>query len=230
VIDRLPKLRLLAFTGARNASVDIPACTARGITVCNTTSRRKSHNTAELTLAIMLAAARRIPQGDTEARAGRFQRNVAPAWTCSAPRWASSASATSAPASPVMARRSAMHILAWSTNLTDERAREVGVEKVSKEDLMSRSDIITLHLVLSDRTRGIVGAADIARMKPGAMLVNTSRGPLIDTKALVAALHANKITAAIDVFDSEPPPPDHPCCTPPTPCCRRISATSPRPP
>jgi phosphoglycerate dehydrogenase-like enzyme len=108
------------------------------------------------------------------------------------------------------ARALGMNVLAWSQNLTDERAREVGAVRASKEEVLERSDAVTLHLVLSDRSRGIIGAPDIARMKPGAILVNTSRGPLIDQKALLAALHAGKIIAALDVYDREPLPSDDP--------------------
>jgi phosphoglycerate dehydrogenase-like enzyme len=100
--------------------------------------------------------------------------------------------------------------LAWSQNLTAEKAEAAGATLVSKEDLMSRSDAVSIHLVLSDRTRGLVGAADLARMKPGAILVNTSRGPIVDEKALIEALQARRIVAALDVFDREPLPAGHP--------------------
>ncbi|MBN8908273.1 MAG: D-2-hydroxyacid dehydrogenase family protein, partial [Rhodospirillales bacterium] len=103
-----------------------------------------------------------------------------------------------------------MNVLAWSQNLTDARAAEVGVTKVSKEELFERSDAISIHLVLSDRSRGLVGAADIARMKRGAILINTSRGPIVDEAAMVAALQEGRIAAALDVFDREPLPADHP--------------------
>jgi phosphoglycerate dehydrogenase-like enzyme len=103
-----------------------------------------------------------------------------------------------------------MNVVAWSQNLTAERCAEVGVKLVSKDELMATSDAISIHLVLSDRSRGLVGAADIARMKQGAILINTSRGPIVDEAAMLAALHAGKITAALDVYDKEPLPPGHP--------------------
>jgi phosphoglycerate dehydrogenase-like enzyme len=103
-----------------------------------------------------------------------------------------------------------MHLLAWSQNLTAERAEAAGATLVSKEELLSRSDAVSVHLVLSDRTRGLVGAADLARMKPGAILINTSRGPIVDEKALIEAVQARRIVAALDVFDREPLPPGHP--------------------
>jgi phosphoglycerate dehydrogenase-like enzyme len=215
VIDRLPKLRLLCFTGARNASVDTAACTARGITVCNTVSSRSSHATAELTLALMLAAQRHVPLGDAETRAGRFQRNVPPGIEMNGRTLGVIGLGHIGARVASYGRALGMHVLAWSQNLTDGRAKEVGVTKVTKDELLAGADVVTLHLVLSDRSRGIVGAADIAKMKPGALLVNTSRGPLIDTDALVAALRAGKIRAAIDVYDREPLPPGHPLQTAP---------------
>ena len=215
VIDRLPKLRLLCFTGARNASVDTAACTARGITVCNTTSSRTSHATAELALALMLAASRHLPAADAETRAGRFQRNVPPGIEMFGRTLGVIGLGHIGGRVAGYGRALGMDVLAWSQNLTEERAREVGVKKVAKEALLAAADVVTLHLVLSDRSRGIIGAADIAKMKPGALLVNTSRGPLVDTDAFVAALLGGKIRAAIDVYDKEPPPAGHPLLTAP---------------
>ena len=106
-----------------------------------------------------------------------------------------------------------MQLLAWSQNMTPDKAQAVGATMVSKEELMSRSDAISIHLVLSDRTRGLIGAADIARMKPGAILVNTSRGPIVDEKALIEAVTSRHIVVALDVFDREPLPVSHPLRT-----------------
>ena len=206
VVDRLPKLKLLCFTGARNASVDTAACTARGITVCNTTGSRTSHATAELALTLLLAAARRIPLGDIETRAGRFQRNVAPGIEMYGRTLGIIGLGHIGGRVASYAKALGMNVLAWSQNLTDERAGAVGATKVSKDELLSRADAVTIHLVLSDRTRGLVGAADLAKMKRGAILVNTSRGPIVDTAALVAALRDGKIFAALDVYDQEPLP------------------------
>lgn len=210
VIDRLPKLRLLCFTGARNASVDVAACTARGITVCNTVSGRTSHATAELALALLLAAARRIPLGDAETRAGRFQRNVPPGIEMFGRTLGIIGLGHIGGRVASYAKALGMNVLAWSQNLADERAREVGVTKVAKDELFSRADAVTIHLVLSDRTRGLVGTAELAKMKRGAILVNTSRGPIVDTAALVAALKEGRIIAALDVYDQEPLPFGHP--------------------
>ncbi len=215
VIDRLPKLRLLCFTGARNASVDVAACTARGVTVCNTTGSRISHATAELALTLLLGAARHVPLGDAEMRAGRFQRNVPPGIEMYGRTLGIIGLGHIGGRVASYAKALGMNVLAWSQNLTDERAREVGVTKVTKDELLARADAVTIHLVLSDRTRGLIGAADFAKMKRGAILVNTSRGPIVDTPALVAALREGKIVAALDVYDQEPVPSGHPLLSAP---------------
>ncbi|MDR3538250.1 MAG: D-2-hydroxyacid dehydrogenase family protein [Acetobacteraceae bacterium] len=216
LINRLPKLRMLGMTGARNLSLDTPACTARGIVVCNTQGGGYADSaTAELALGLLLAAARGIPAGDAAIRAGGFQRGV--------PVGIGLAGKTLGVIGlgrlgGYMARYALalrMTVIAWSQNLTEERANEVGVRKVTKAELLSRSDAISIHLVLSDRSRGLIGAADLAQMKPGAILINTSRGPIIDEAALLEALHGRRIVAALDVFDREPLPKDHPLRTAP---------------
>jgi phosphoglycerate dehydrogenase-like enzyme len=210
VIARLPRLKLITFTGARNAAVDTAACTAAGVLVCNTTGARQSYATAELAVGLMIAAARRITQGDAEIRAGRFQERV-PAGLELAGRTAGViglGNLGSRFARSCLALD--MTVLAWSQNLTAERAAEVGVTPVSKEELLRRADVVSLHLVLSPRSQGTLGAAELALMKPGAILINTSRGPLVDQSALLAAVNAGRIFAALDVFDTEPLPAAHP--------------------
>ncbi|MCX7384734.1 MAG: D-2-hydroxyacid dehydrogenase family protein [Alphaproteobacteria bacterium] len=210
VIERLPKLRLLSFTGPRNAAVDTAACTERGIVVCNTASNGSSNDTPELALALLLAAARRIPQADQEMRAGRFQHNVAPGLGLNGRTIGLIGLGRIGGRMAEFARVLGMRVLAWSPNLTDARAAECGAVRVEKGVLLAESDAVSLHLVLSARSRGTLGAADLARMKPGAILINTSRGPLIDEAALVAAVQERRIIAALDVFDQEPLPADHP--------------------
>lgn len=212
LIRRLPKLRMLGMTGARNASLDVEACTERGVVVCKTGSYVPNNEaaTAELALGLLLSAARAIPQGDANIRAGRFQRDV--------PIGISLAGKTMGviglgKLGGFMARYCLalqMNVIAWSQNLTEERAAEVGVKRVEKDELLSTSDAMSIHLVLSPRSRGLIGAAEIARMKKGAILVNTSRGPIVDEAALVQAVQQGRIVAALDVFDREPLPPDHP--------------------
>ncbi len=210
VLTRLPKLKLLSFTAARNAAVDIAACTAQGIVVCNTTTTRSSHGTAELTLGLILAAQRRIATGDAEMRAGRFQTNVALGAEIAGSTLGLLGLGNIGSRVARYALAMDMQVIAWSQNLTAERAAAVGATRVEKGELFARADVISVHLVLSERTRHIVGAGEIAAMRPGALLVNTSRGPHVDTDALVAALEAGRIRAAIDVYDQEPLPADHP--------------------
>jgi phosphoglycerate dehydrogenase-like enzyme len=211
LIDKLPKLRMLGITGKQNASLDLAACVARGIVVSNTTSGGGgSASTAELALGLLLAAARAIPAGDAAIRRGGFQDGV--------PVGVGLAGKTLGVIGvgrlgSHMARFGAalgMTVLGWSQNLTPEAAAAAGVTHTSKEELLAQSDAVSLHMVLSPRSRGMIGRTDIARMKPGAILINTSRGPLIDEEALVEAVIAGRIVAGLDVFDREPLPPNHP--------------------
>jgi phosphoglycerate dehydrogenase-like enzyme len=218
LINRLPKLRMLGMTGARNASLDTAACTARGIPVCATQAGPGSTNdsaTAELALGLMIAAARGVASGDANIRAGKFQMGV--------PVGIGLAGKTLGliglgRLGGYMARYGAamnMKVIGWSQNLTAEKAAAAGATMVSKQELLSTADVVSIHLVLSPRSRGLIAAADLAMMKPGAILVNTSRGPIVDETAMLAALHGGRIFAALDVYDQEPLPPDHPIRTAP---------------
>ena len=212
LLRRLPKLRMLGITGAYVATLDLEACSHQGIVVCNTAGGGPGapFATAELALGLLIAAARGIPAADATVRAGGFQRGV--------PVGLSLAGKTLGIVGlgrlgGRMARYAAaldMKVIAWSPNLTEARAQNGGARLVGKSDLMAESDAISLHMVLSPRSRGIIGAEDLGRMKKGAILINTSRGPLIDEGALVAAVRAGKIIAALDVYDKEPLPQDHP--------------------
>ncbi len=215
VIEALPNLKLLTFTGPRNAAVDVAACTGRGIVVCNTVSNGSANDTPELALTLLLAAARRIPLGDAEIRAGRFQENVPPGLGLFGRTIGIIGLGRIGGRVAGYAQALGMKVLAWSQNLTDERAAEIGATRVDKATLLREADAVTIHLVLSQRTRGLLGAADLALMKPGAILVNTSRGPIIDEPALIAALREGRIFAALDTFDQEPLPPGHPLRTAP---------------
>jgi len=211
LINRLSKLRMLGMTGARNASLDSAACTARGIVVSNTQGGGYADSaTAELALGLLIAAARGIPKGDENMRHELFQVGV--------PVGIGLAGKTIGiiglgrlggyMAKYCLALR--MNVVAWSQNLTAGRCDEVGVMLVSKEVLMRDSDAISIHMVLSPRSKGLVGAADIALMKQGAILINTSRGPIVDEEAMLHALQDGRIIAALDVYDKEPLPIDHP--------------------
>lgn len=207
LINRLPKLRMLGMTGARNASLDTAACTARGIVVCNTQGGGANESaTAELALGLLIAAARGIPTGDANVHDGKFQEGVPVGITLAGKTLGVIGLGRLGGHMARYGKALNMHVLAWSQNLTAEKAQAAGATLVSKDELMARSDAVSIHLVLSDRTRGLIGAADLARMKPGAILVNTSRGPIVDEAALLDALHARRIVAALDVFDREPLP------------------------
>lgn len=210
LIRRLPKLRMIGITGPSNPTVDVEACTRQGVTVCNTPRSEALYSTAELALGLMIAAARALPAADRAMRAGGFQFGV-PVGIGLAGKTLGIVGAGRLGAR--LARYALaldMKVIAWSPNLTAEKAQEAGAVLVGKSDLMRDADVISMHMVLSRRTRGLIGAEDIARMKQGAILINTSRGPLIDETALVAAVQAGRIIAALDVYDREPLPQDHP--------------------
>ncbi len=211
LIERLPRLRMLGITGAKNPSLDVAACTAHGIVVCNTASSGQGgYATAELALGLLLAAARAIPAADANMRAGRFQQGL-PVGIGLAGRTLGLIGLGRLGARMAQYGRALdMEVLAWSRNLTDEAATAAGATRVPLDALLQRSDAVSLHLVLSERSRATLGAAELARMKPGAILINTSRGPLVDEAALIDAVQGGRIVAALDVFDREPLPADHP--------------------
>ena len=210
LLDRLPKLRMIALTGGRTWTTDFDELNARGIPMCHTGGEKSGAATAEIALGLLLSAARFMNRGDAAIRKGGFQGGV--------------------PAGDVMDGKTlgimglgkigsrmarygealGMQIVAWSANLTEEKAKAAGARLVDKTTLLTQSDAISLHLVLSDRTRGIIGAPELAKMKPGAILINTSRGPLVDEAALLERLKTGKLIAGLDVFAEEPLPADHP--------------------
>jgi phosphoglycerate dehydrogenase-like enzyme len=211
LINQLPKLRMLGITGARNLSLDTPACTARGVVVSNTQGGGFADSaTAELALGLLIAAARGSMVGDAAIRAGGFQRGVPVGIGLAGKTLGVIGLGRLGGYMATYAKALRMNVIAWSQNLTAARAAEVGAALVSKDKLMATADAISIHMVLSDRSRGLVGKADIARMKPGAILVNTSRGPIVDEAAMLEALQAGRIIAALDVYDREPLPLDHP--------------------
>ena len=212
LIRRLPKLRMIGITGASVATLDLAACTRQGVLVCNTAGGGSGapYATAELALGLLIAAARSIPVADAAIRAGGFQHGV-PAGMSLAGKTLGVVGLGRLGARMVRyAAALEMKVIAWSPNLSEDRARDAGARFVSKSELMAESDAVSIHMVLSPRSRGVIGADDIGRMKNGAILINTSRGPLIDEAALIAAVKAGKIVAALDVYDKEPLPVDHP--------------------
>jgi phosphoglycerate dehydrogenase-like enzyme len=202
---------MIGITGTANRSLDVAACTRQSVTVCNTTGGMGApYATAELALGLMIAAARAIPAADRTMRAGGFQRGVPVGISLAGKTLGVVGLGRLGARLARYALALDMKVTAWSPNLTEAKAQEAGARLVGKSDLMSGSDVISVHMVLSPRSRGLIGAEDIARMKQGLILINTSRGPLVDEAALVAAVKAGKIIAALDVFDQEPLPQDHP--------------------
>ncbi len=207
LLEQLPDLKLLVTTGARNASIDVQAATDLGILVCGTGGL--GYPTAELTWGIILSMLRYIPEEQTALRAGRWQSTVGVGVNGKVLGVLGLGRLGSQVAT--VGTAFGMEVIAWSQNLTPERAAECGATLVSKNQLFANSDILTIHLQLSDRTRGLVGQQELASMKPTAYLVNTSRGPIVDEPALVHALQNNTIAGAgLDVYDQEPVRPDHP--------------------
>jgi phosphoglycerate dehydrogenase-like enzyme len=209
LLERLPQLQLLALTGYSARHVDMAYCAARGIVCCGSGAYSPAAP-AEMTLGLMLAAARQITAGDAAMRQGGFQSGIAPGQVLEGQTLGLIGLGRIGSRVAVYARALGMHVLAWSTNLSEQQALQAGATRVSKSDLLRQSDIVSLHLMLSERSRGTLGAADLALMKPGALLVNTARGALIDEPALLAALRAGAIRAALDVYDREPLPSSHP--------------------
>ncbi len=207
VIDRLPNLRLLMTTGARNRSIDVAACTARGVTVCGTPSA--GNPTVDLTWGLILCLLRDIPGQQRSLREGRWQTGLglaAEGLTLGCVGLGNLGSKVARVGAAL-----GMRVIGWSQNLTDEAAAKAGATRVDKQTLLREADVVTIHLVLSERSRGLIGAAELALMKPTAYLVNTSRGPIVDQAALIAALTGKRIAGAgLDVFDTEPLPAGHP--------------------
>ena len=207
LLERLPNLRLLVTTGMRNASIDMVAASDNGVTVCGTDG--VPYPTAELTWGLILALLRKIPTEDQATRDGDWQVTMGEGLHGKTLGMLGLGRLGSQVASVGVAF--GMNVIAWSQNLTAERAEEFGATLVTKEELLSSSDIVTIHLVLSGRTRGLIGADELSLMKPTAYLVNTSRGPIVEEEALIDALTSGAIAGAgLDVFDIEPLPLDHP--------------------
>ena len=209
LLARLPDLRLLVTTGMKNAAIDVPAAADLGITVCGTELAGSS--TVELTWAMIMAVTRDIPGEDRRTRAGQWQQNL-PIDLAGSTLGVVGLGRLGRQVSAI-AKAFGMNVLAWSRHLTADNAAEHGAEYTGFDELLERSDIVTVHVPLSDSSRGLVGAGQLRLLGPDAFLVNTSRGPVVDQPALVDALQSGTIAgAALDVFDVEPLPADHPLC------------------
>ncbi len=207
LIKRLPKLRLLITTGMRNRSFDLDAAREQGVTVCGTTG--SGSPTSELAIGMMICLMRDIHGQHRSMQEGGWQTR--PGLDLADKTLGVLGLGNLGAKVAAVGNAFDMNVIAWSQNLTDERARECGATRVDKESLFRESDAISIHLILSDRSRGLVGKAELDLMKPTAYLINTSRGPIVDEAALLTALQARTIGgAAIDVYGTEPLPADHP--------------------
>ena len=212
LLERLPDLRLLVTTGMKNAAIDVAAARERGVVVSGTRSRQEAP--AELTWALLLAVTRNLVAEDAAVRAGGWQTTIGPELSGRTLGVLGLGRLGSRVAG--YGKAFGMKVLGWSANLDPKHARELGVEPVALDDLLRRADVVTVHLMLSDRTRGLIGARELALIGPDGYLVNTSRGPIVDEPALVDALYAGTIAGAgLDVFDVEPLPAGHPLRTAP---------------
>jgi D-3-phosphoglycerate dehydrogenase len=208
VLERLPRLKLLISTGARNAAIDLAAAAERNVVVCGTPSF--GNPTAGIAIGLMLELTRRIGYENSRLKAGAtWQSTIGLDLEGLTLGIVGLGKLGTRVAS--IGKAFGMNVIAWSQNLTPQKCAEVGVTYARKEALFREADIISIHLILSDRTRGLVGAKDISLMKPSAYLINTARGPIVDEAALLAALTERRIAGAgLDVFDREPLPLDHP--------------------
>ena len=208
VIEKLPDLKLLITTGMRNASIDVAAAREHGVVVSGTPAT--GNPTSGIAIGLMLELTRRIGYENARLKAGApWQSTIGldlEGLTLGVIGFGKLGARTSR-----IAQAFGMKVMAWSQNLTPEKCKAVGVEYAQKDELFRQSDLITIHVVLSQRTRGLVGAKELALMKPTAYIINTSRGPIIEEGALLAALREKRIAGAgLDVFDIEPLPVDHP--------------------
>ena len=207
LLERLPRLKLIASTGFINAAIDRQAASERGIAIAYT--GYDSTPTIEMTWALILASARHVAAESASLRAGGWQRSIGNDLKGKTLGVLGLGNIGGEVAR--IGQAFGMRVIAWSENLTAEKAAAVGAEHVQKNELFRQSDVLTIHLILSRRTRRLVGAAELALMKSTAWLVNTSRGPIVDEGALISALLDHGIAgAAVDVFDVEPLPADHP--------------------
>ena len=212
LIEQLPNLKLIIVTGARTHTIDFDTTAARGITVCHTHPGESQHATSELAWGLILCCARHIPEEHQRVTTGGWQETIGTVLhgkTLGVLGLGKLGSRMAA-----IGKVFGMEIIAWSQNLTADRAEAAGARLVGKDELFRRADVVTVHLVLGDRTRGLVGAREFGLMKPSAVLVNTSRGPIVDEAALITALSERRIRGAgLDVYDREPLPTDHPLRT-----------------
>jgi len=211
LIEKLPNLKFMVLTGARASSLDDKAATDRGVPISNTPGGGSNASTAELCWALLMSCARDLAKGERLMRNGGWHDGIKQMVVLEGKRLGVLGLGRLGSRVAGYAKAFGMDVVAWSQNLTEEEAAKGGARLVSKDELLRTSDFVTIHLVLSDRTRGLLGAADLAKMKKTAILINTSRGPIVDEAALIAALQGGTIAhAGLDVYDKEPLPKGHP--------------------
>ena len=210
LLERLPNLRFMSLTGARAGSLDSQYCKERGIPVSHTRTGNGTASTAELTWGLIIAAARGLAKGERNMRAGRWHEGLGAGRALGGKRLGLIGLGKIGSAVARIGKAFDMVVVAWSQNLTPEKAAQAGAAFLPKDELLRTADVVSLHLVLSDRTRGILARDDLLKFKPGAILVNVSRGPLVDEAALIEALQSGRLGhAALDVYDREPLPAGH---------------------
>jgi phosphoglycerate dehydrogenase-like enzyme len=211
LIEKLPALKFISLTGLRAGSMDSRALGERGIPVSNTRSGNGTSSTAELTWGLIISAARSLEKGAQNMRGGRWHEGVPAGIGLAGKRLGLLGLGKIGAYVGRVGQAFGMEVVAWSQNLTPEKAAEAGARYLSKEELLSSSDVVSIHLVLSDRTRNLLDSASLSKMKPGSILVNVSRGPIVNEADLLRALREGRPGhAALDVYDREPLPADHP--------------------
>jgi len=209
--ERLPNLKFVSLTGIRAGSLDSKALAERGIPVSNTRSGNSTYLTSELAWGLIIAAARDLAKGERNMRSGRWHEGLAAGFGLQGKRLGLLGLGKIGSRMALIGKAFGMDVVAWSQNLTTEKAAEGGAAYVSKDELLMTSDIVSIHLVLSDRTRALISREQFNSMKKTALLVNVSRGPIVDEAAMIEALKSGRIAhAALDVYDREPLPADHP--------------------
>lgn len=211
LIEKLPNLRFMVLTGARASSLDDKAATERGIPISNTPGGGSTASTAELCWALLMSCARDLAKAERLMRSGGWHDGIRQMVVLEGKRLGIIGLGRLGSRVAGYGRAFGMDVVAWSENLTEEKAAKGGARLVGKDELLATSDFVSIHLVLSARSRGLIGAAELAKMKKTATIVNTARGPIVDEGALIAALKAGTIAhAGLDVYDKEPLPKDHP--------------------
>ena len=211
LIERLPNLKFMVLTGARAASLDDKAATERGIPISTTPGGTSNAPTAELGWALLMSCARDLAKAERLMRSGGWHDGIRQMNVLEGKRLGILGLGKLGSRVAGYGKAFGMDVVAWSPNLTAERAAAVGARHVGKDELLATSDFISIHFPLSDRTRGLIGADELAKMKKAAILINTSRGPIVDEAALIAALQNGTIAhAGLDVYDKEPLPAGHP--------------------